>query len=112
MKKGDIVLISFPFTDLSGNKNRPALILIDSQDDVTVCFITSQLKWQSGFDLSLKPSEVNGLKTTSLIRLNKFATIDKDLIIGRIGDLDKDYIELLNSNLIKILKLTNKGTNT
>ena len=112
MKKGDIVLIPFPFTDLSGNKNRPALILIDSEDVVTVCFITSQLKWQSEFDLSLKPSEVNGLKTTSLIRLNKFATIDKDLIIGRLGDLDKDYIELLNSNLIKILKLTNKRTNT
>jgi len=112
MKKGDIVLIPFPFTDLSGNKNRPALILIDSEDDVTVCFITSQLKWQSEFDLPIKPSDVNGLKTASLIRLNKFATIDKDLIIGRLGDLDKDYIELLNSNLIKILKLTNKRTNT
>lgn len=112
MKKGDIVLIPFPFTDLSGNKNRPAIILIDSEDDVTVCFITSQLKWQSEFDLSIKPSDVNGLKTASLIRLNKFATIDKDLIIGRLGDLDKDYIELLNSNLIKILKLTNKRTNT
>jgi len=106
MKKGDIVLIPFPFTDLSGNKNRPALILIDSEDDVTVCFITSQLKWQSEFDLSLNPSEVNGLKIASLIRLNKFATIDKDLIIGRLGALDNGDIELLNSNLIKILKLT------
>ena len=35
-----------------------------------------------------------------------FATIDKDLIIGRLGTLDNDYIELLNSNLIKVLKLT------
>ncbi len=106
MKKGDIVLIPFPFTDLSGNKNRPALILIESEDDVTVCFITSQLKWQSEIDLSLKPSEVSGLKIASLIRLNNFATIDKDLIIGRLGALDNDDIELLNSNLIKILKLT------
>ncbi len=105
MKKGDIVLLPFPFTDLSGNKNRPALILIDSGDDVTVCFITSQLKWQSEFDLSIRPSDINGLKIESLIRLNKFATIDKDLIIGRLGTLDNDYFELLNSNLIKILRL-------
>lgn len=106
MKKGEIVLIPFPFTDLSGNKNRPALILIDSEDDVTVCFLTSQLKWQSEFDLLITPSDVNGLKITSLVRLSKFATIDKDLIIGRLGTLDNDYIELLNSNLIKVLKLT------
>ena len=40
MNKGDIVLIPFPFTDLSGNKNRPAIILVDSEDDVTACFLT------------------------------------------------------------------------
>ena len=69
MNKGDIVLIPFPFTDLSGNKNRPAIIIIDSEGDVTVCFITTQLKWQSEFDISIQPSDQNGLKKTSLIRL-------------------------------------------
>ena len=106
MKKGDIVLIPFPFTDLSGNKYRPAVILIDSEDDVTVCFITTQLTWQSEFDIALQPSEFNGLKKESLVRLNKFATIDKELIIGRLGTLENNYIELMNRNLIKILKLT------
>lgn len=105
MKKGDIVLIPFPFTDLLGNKNRPAVILIDSEDDVTVCFITTQLKWQSGFDISIQPSDLNGLKKTSLVRLNKFATIDKDLIIGRLGILDDNTIDLSNRNLMEILKL-------
>jgi mRNA interferase MazF len=105
MKKGDFVLIPFPFTDLSGLKNRPALILIDFDDDVTVCFLTTQLKWKSEFDILVQPSDLNGLKKTSLIRLNKFATIDKDLIIGRLGSLEKNYIDLLNQNLKRILKL-------
>jgi mRNA interferase MazF len=105
MKKGDFVLIPFPFTDLSGNKNRPAVILIDFEDDVTVCFLTTQLKWQSEFDILIQPSDLNGLKKASLIRLNKFATIDKDLIIGRLGSLEKNYIDLLNQNLKRILKL-------
>jgi mRNA interferase MazF len=105
MKKGDFVLIPFPFTDLSGLKNRPALILIDFDDDVTVCFLTTQLKWKSEFDILVQPSDLNGLKKTSLIRLNKFATIDKDLIIGRLGSLEKNYIDLLNQNLRRILKL-------
>lgn len=32
MKKGDIVLIPFPFSDLSGAKNRPAVILIETDE--------------------------------------------------------------------------------
>ena len=105
MKKGDFVLIPFPFTDLSGNKNRPAVILIDFEDDVTVCFLTTQLKWQSEFDILVQPSDLNGLKKASQIRLNKFATIEKDLIIGRLCSSEKNYIDLLNQNLKRILKL-------
>lgn len=108
MKKGDIVLIPFPFTDLSGNKNRPAVILIDSEDDVTVCFITTQLKWQSEFDIILHPSKMNGLKIISVLRLNKFATLDKDMIIGLLGTLDDQTLKSVNINLTKILKLRNK----
>lgn len=105
MTKGEIVLIPFPFSDLSGNKNRPALVLIDSEDDVTVCFITTQIKWKSEFDFSIFPSDINGLKMKSLIRLSKFATIDKDLIIGRLGVLEDNYLSKVNKNLIEILKL-------
>lgn len=61
---------------------------------MTVCFITTQLKWQCEFDISIQPSDLNGLKKTSLIRLNKFVTIDKDLIIGRLGVLDDNYFNL------------------
>jgi mRNA interferase MazF len=46
MPKGNIVLIPFPFIDLSGNKLRPALILAETPLDVTVSFIMTQLQWQ------------------------------------------------------------------
>ena len=105
MNKGDIVLIPFPFTDLTGNKNRPAVILSVSEDDVLVSFITTQIKWKTEYDISVKPTILNGLKKPSLIRLSKLATIDKELIIGRLGVLDDQYIALLNKNLIRLLKL-------
>jgi len=105
MKKGDVVLASFPFTDLSGKKNRPTVILIANELDVTVAFITTRLNWQEEYDVVLKPNSDNGIKKTSLIRLNKIATLDTDLIFGRIGTLTNSEINKLNQNLIKILQL-------
>lgn len=105
MKKGDIVLIPFPFSDLTGNKLRPALVLISTESDVTVCYITTQLQWEEKFDIQLYPSFENGLKKGSLLRISKFSTIDKDLILGRIGILENFYLKKLNQNLIEILQL-------
>lgn len=105
MNKGDIVLIPFPFTDLSGSKNRPAVILIDSPNDVTVSFITSQLKWAEQHDLLLKPSRSNGLKRESLLKLSKIATLDKEILLGRLGTLSSRDLTQLNENLIQLLQL-------
>ncbi len=105
MKKGDIILIPFPFTDLSGNKNRPALVLVASKMDVTVVFISTQLKWKEKTDVLLQPTKDNGLKKESLIRLSKIGTIDKSLALGRLGQLDNTGIQAINRNLKKIFQL-------
>lgn len=105
MKKGDIILIPFPFTDLSGIKNRPAIILVEGQYDITVSFITSQIKWKEEFDVKVTPSPENGLKKTSLIRLSKIETIDKELVIGKLGEISDSKLIEINSSLIKIFSL-------
>ncbi len=105
MTKGDIVLVPFPFTDLSSIKNRPALILVKGEADITVSFITTQLKWQEEFDVKIQASTTNGLKRTSLIRLSKLATIDKDLVIGKLGNLLLNELKQVDENLNKIFKI-------
>lgn len=105
MRKGDIILVPFPFTDLAGNKYRPALVLIESKYDVTVCFITTQIQWKEELDIIVSPTNFNGLKKKSLVKLTKFATIDKDLVWGRIGTLENSYILQINKNLTEVLQL-------
>ena len=105
MQKGDIILIPFPFTDLTGNKNRPALVLLSGEMDVTLAFISTQLKWREETDILIKPNRKNGLKADSIIRLSKLATVDKDLALGRLGSLEGETRKQLNRNLSILFKL-------
>jgi mRNA interferase MazF len=67
MKKGDIVSVIFPFTDLSSSKQRPALVLYVAQEDAILAFITSKISFQHTSDIAIKQSLINNLKTDSLI---------------------------------------------
>lgn len=105
MLKGDIVLISFPFTNLSGNKLRPAVVLACNDLDITVCFVTSQISKHEPTDVTLIPNPLNGLKKTSLIRVNKIATLELSLIKGRLGYLSQTELEELNFKLKVLFQL-------
>ena len=105
MAKGDIVLITFPFTDLSGNKLRPAVVLGETTQDVTVCFITTQIEWQEPTDIVLSPNIDNGLRKLSLIRVGKIATLEKYLIKGLMGRLTPNDIHEINSKLKLVFQL-------
>jgi mRNA interferase MazF len=105
MKKGDVVLVKFPFTDLSGSKLRPALVLVESGDDVVVAFITSVLTERFTGDIVLVKSKQNGLKKDSILRLVKVATLSKNLIAGRIGDFSKEEMTEVNRGLREIFQI-------
>jgi len=105
MKKGDIVLIPFPFTDLSGTKLRPALVLAFTSADITVAFITTQLGYKESTDVELLPDINTGIKKLSIVRPGKLATIDKTFALGKIGTLPSILLEQVNASLKIILQL-------
>lgn len=99
-KRWDLILVSFPFTNFTASKRRPALIVSPNSynvgADVTIAFVTSQLNTPVRIgDYHLQFWQEAGLPKASLIRM-KFATVDKSIIvktIGRIKTEDQANIE-------------------
>ena len=87
--KGDVVVIPFPFSDLSGSKKRPAFVVADLPgEDVILCQITSK-SISDPFALPLEGHDFisGGLPVDCFIRPNKIFTADKNLIISVAGHL-------------------------
>jgi mRNA interferase MazF len=105
MAKGDVVLLSFPFTDLSGSKLRPAVVLAESVLDITVCFVTTQLFWEEENDLKLWPNIHSGIKKESILRVSKIATLDRAFLKGKLGSLSPEEISDMNTKLKTVFAL-------
>ncbi|MFN0213030.1 MAG: type II toxin-antitoxin system PemK/MazF family toxin [Saprospiraceae bacterium] len=93
--KWKIVLVPFPFDDLTGTKVRPAVCLTDeisTYRHVVIAFITSQVtKASEPSDIPLLTSSpdfsLTGLKAPSAIRLHRLVTIPTSLMQRQLGNL-------------------------
>ena len=113
LQKGDVVLAFFPFSDLSQTKLRPAIVLWSSatNQDVTICFITSQdINDVSTDEFLLQPSDPEflgtGLKVVSKVRATKIVSLERKLITRRLGKLGNIHISTLNTKIIQAFQLT------
>ncbi len=85
--KGDVVVVPFPFSDLTQSKRRPALIItaLDG-DDLILCQITSQtIKDKYEIAANDNDFETGGLKRPSNIRPNRIFTADAHIIMYRLA---------------------------
>ncbi len=93
----DIVLIPFPFTDLSINKKRPGLVISQNESnqqnfDILIAFMTSNLvsPKRTG-DFHIEKWEESSLPKPTMLRM-KFASISSHIIVKKIGQLHEDDI--------------------
>jgi len=108
--KGKIVLVPFPFTDLTAAKLRPALVIYEGENDVVVAFISSKIPSElSEVDVLITKKQAGfkkaGLKVDSVIKLDKVATVLKDLIVGELGEFDEELRQEVNQKLKKIMEI-------
>ena len=108
--RGKIVLIPFPFTDLTSAKLRPVLVLYEGERDVVAAFISSRLPEKDSPESVLISDEhrefqLTGLKVSSVVRLDKVATVLKDLVVGEIGEVGDRLKREINGKLQKVYRL-------
>ena len=108
----DIVLARFPFTDQTGAKLRPVLVLVEipgAHRDFLVMFISSQLSQAvPQLDVILDPAQPGfrrlGLKVASVFRIAKVASLSAALLSGTLGRLDEAMFTEIIRRLTRLLE--------
>ena len=110
-KRGDVVLVPFPFTDLRSAKQRPALVISpdtfnSTREDLLLAAITSQIPAALAADEFLIPPgdlAACGLPKPSILRLLKLVALHRTLVVKRIGSLSDPALAQVSTRLHKLL---------
>ena len=104
--KGDVVVIPFPFSDLSQSKRRPALVLTVLQgNDLILCQITSKnVKDNYAIAVGENDFVAGNLNHESNIRPNRLFTADSQIILYRIGQINKIKFAQVIDKIVEIIR--------
>lgn len=115
LQRGDVVLVPFPFTDMTRQKARPAVVVSSERfnaasADVILVAISSKLPATSDdADLVLQHGsadfQTTGLRVSSVIRTAKLVTLQQSLIYTTLGKLDSRVIDELDGRLARAVGL-------
>ncbi len=109
-KRGDVVLVPFPFSDQTMTKRRPAVIVSsnlynNASSDIVIMAITSQIDKAAGIgECLIKDWQVAGLLKPSAIK-PAISTIEQKLILKKLGSLSSDDLSSAENALKKFLDL-------
>jgi mRNA interferase MazF len=103
--KGDIVVVPFPFSDLSNAKRRPALVVQPYEgEDLLLAQITSRpIRNEYALLIDEDDFAEGSLQRVSNVRPDKLFTCAKDIIVYRVGRLKQAKIDEVIETIKKLL---------
>ena len=104
--KGDVVVVPFPFSDLTNAKRRPALVVATlTRNDLILCLITSQAT-NDPYTIAVSNDDFAGgsLNRNSYVKSNRLFTANEKIIDYKIGTLTTDKINEVITKIIEILQ--------
>src|SRR3989344_335605 len=108
MKQKEIVLVTFPFSDQTGQKVRPAVIVSNDKfntksEDLLVCAITSNLKPSDySIEIDQKDIELGSLHDKCVIKVESIIKMRKTLVIKKIASIKETTFLKIKEILLKL----------
>lgn len=109
LRQKQIVIVPFPFSDQSGEKKRPALIVSndgfnEKSDDVIACAITSDIS-EDAYSVQIKPGDwKDGMYSESCVKTASIFSLDKDIVLRPIGRLSGERFREVMGKIQEIIK--------
>lgn len=102
--KGDVVVLPFPYTDLSSAKKRPALIIatLKGENIILAQITTNQRNDEDLISLTKKDFASGFLKYNSFIMISLIFTADSSKIDYKIGRIKREKIKEVENKLCKV----------
>jgi mRNA interferase MazF len=104
-KKGSVVLIRFPFSDLSSQKLRPAVVLAGAgKGDYILCQVTSKPYDNEAFEIADSSFSRGTLHRQSFARPGKLFTANESILLKEVACLSDEAVGRLVDRVIAILQ--------
>ena len=104
--KGDIVVVPFPFSDLSALKKRPAVVVVNlkGKDSILAQITSKNIKDEYSIPIGDNDFNTGSLKQNSNVRPNRLFTAGKNILLYSVGKLNKEKISQIINKLVEIIK--------
>jgi len=104
--KGEVVVVPFPYSDLSDSKRRPACVIAEAgpHDDVILCMITTRsIVDDSAVAISQQDFVQGGLPFDSNVRPNRLFTANETIVLRVVGHLSDAVMDEVVGEIVRIV---------